>query len=141
MTGSFLLDCEAHATPAEPEREDARRPRVPSQRRRRRRQRRGRRSKRWSVRRARLAGRMKQPGERGFRTRESFDGRVEAEFPAFRTLEMSEITVAHFLRQRPVGRLPEWRGQSVTHGEFPFERERPKRRAWRTKTARVQRRG
>src|SRR5467141_1811376 len=98
MTGSFLLDCEAHATPAKDEREDARRPRVPSQRRRRRRrQRRGRRSKRWSVRRARLAGRMKQPGERGFRSRDSFDGRVEAEFPAFRMLEMSKIAVAHFL--------------------------------------------
>jgi len=69
---------------------------------------RGRRSKRWSVRRARLAGRVKQLGERGFRTRESFDGRVEAEFPALRALQMSEIAVAHFLRQRLVGRLPEW---------------------------------
>src|SRR5882672_5067035 len=99
MTASCLLDCEIHATPAEGEREDARRPRVPSQRRRRRRQMRGRRSKRWSVRRARLAGRVKQPGERGFRTRESFDGRVEAKFPAFRILEMNAIAVAHFLRQ------------------------------------------
>src|SRR5205807_9799175 len=140
IRASFLFGCAVHATPAAGERENARRPRTPS-RRRRRRQMHGRRSKRWSVRRARLAWHMKKrPGERGFRTRESFAGRGEAEFPAFRALEMSEIAVAHFLRQRLVRGLPEWRGQSATHGEFLFEYEAPIRRERRTKSTRPERR-
>src|SRR5439155_27111146 len=89
----------------------------------------------------RPAGRLKQPGERRFRARSSFHGRVEAEFPALRALQMSEIAVAHFLRQRPVGILPEWGSQRVTHGVFLSGCEAPIRRAWRTKTARSRRRG
>src|SRR5882762_2099606 len=79
---------------------------------------RGRRSKRWSVRRARFGRRMQQPGERGFRTRSSFDGRVEAEFPALRPLEMNEIAVTHFVRQRLIRRLPEWRAQCAMLVDF-----------------------
>src|SRR5207244_10639852 len=87
-----------------------------------------------------LAGRLKQPGERRFRARSSFDGGVEAEFPALRALQMSEIAVAHFLRQRPVGRLPEWGSQCLTHGVLLSGCEAPTRRAWRTKPARSRQR-
>ena len=55
----------------------------------------------------RAAGRLKSTPESHLGTRQGFDGRGEREFPAFRTLEVEQVTVADSRGQRGGGIAPE----------------------------------
>ena len=55
----------------------------------------------------RAARRMEAAPQGGLRTRQGFDGPGEREFPAFRTLEVEQVTVADSRGQRGGGIAPE----------------------------------